>query len=109
MPDQLEIFFRAQDSQVLALEDFLLARRGWITATQYLRQTGVNETDSAKRQLRALAESSQCIISGQKGYRHIRNATAEEIQHFVRWMERQAKKMITRAEAVRRRAHQQLG
>lgn len=92
------------DASVAWLEHFLREHREWITAGQI---SPLVEKD--ERWIRAVAESSSWIISGQKGYKHIEHATAEEIGHFVNWMESQGKKMIGRAERVKRNAHAVFG
>ena len=91
------------------LEDLLRSRPMWVTAAQILQLLGKLDTDSGKRQLRLLSNASEWIISGQKGYKHLDHATAEEISHFANWMESQAKQMIQRAESVRRNAHKIFG
>jgi DNA adenine methylase len=59
-----------------------------------------------KRQLRELANASDGkIISGQRGYRHIRHATLEEIEHAANWLEHQAVQMGERARSIRRLRH----
>ena len=59
-----------------------------------------------ERHLRAIANASDGeIISGQRGYCHIENATLDEIDHAANWLEHQAKVMGDRARAIRRRKH----
>lgn len=99
------------DPNVKFLVEHLRTIKGWARAAeiqQYvLARIGRQVHD---RELRAWAEAAAPeIISGQLGYKHIDHGTAEEISHFVHWMESQGKKMIARAEAVRRRAHQLIG
>jgi hypothetical protein len=100
-----------EDPNVMFLVEHLRTIKGWATAAeinQYVfARIGRNVGD---RELRAWAEAaSPDVISGQKGYKHVDCATTDEITHFVHWMESQGKKMIARAEAVRRRAHALIG
>ena len=97
------------DKNVRWLETLLRDRRDWLTAAQILQLSCLDGTDSATRQIRLLANASVWIISGQKGYKHLEHATAEEINHFCNWMESQAKAMADRAESVRRNAHRIFG
>ena len=68
----------------------------WRTAAQI----SYNSSESDKRAVREWASRSTRVISGQRGYKHIANATSEEIHHFVSWMSSQASKMHKRAIAV---------
>lgn len=96
---------KADDAEVRFLVEYLHRHGGWLTAAQIYAYTRWNN-----RKIRELAEASKDkIISGQLGYKHVENATAEETHHFVVWMESQGRKMIARAEAVRRLAHQLVG
>ena len=100
-----------EDPNVMFLVEHLRVTKGWSTAreiSQYvLARIGREVGD---RELRAWAAAAEPdVISGQKGYKHVEHATAEELSHFVHWMESQGKKMIARAEAVRRRAHALIG
>src|SRR5689334_21696813 len=99
----------ADGRNVRWLEDLLRGRPGWLTAAQLLQLLGDPDTDALKRELRLLANASEWIISGQKGYKHLEHATAEEISHFCNWMESQAKQMTQRAETLRRNAHRIFG
>lgn len=108
MLDQLEMFTDrpVKDEQVKAFETMLAAQPDWLTAAQVSARVGGVWND---RVIRALAEASNQVISGQRGYRHIRHATAEESRHFVNAMRSQAEKMIDRAERVRRQCHAMVG
>jgi hypothetical protein len=78
----------------------------WLTAAQLLVKLGEAPTDSKKRVLRELANASQGkIISGQKGYKHIRHATPEEITHAANWLRHQAKEMDARATEILKQYH----
>src|SRR5213075_1562170 len=66
----------------------------WLTAEELCFKIGSKPTDSNKRKIRNIANASQGkIISGQKGYKHIRHATPEEITHAANWLRHQAKEM----------------
>jgi hypothetical protein len=108
---QLDLFEAGAGDQknVAWLETLLRERKIWMTAAQILQLVAREESDSQKRYLRHIAQASEWIISGQKGYKHLEHATAEEINHFANWMESQATEMTRRAEAVRRNAHRICG
>ena len=75
----------------------LLAGRRWVHA----RDLGWSD-----RTLRMLAQVSQGqIISGQAGYCLIEEATPEEIRRAADWLRSQARQMLARSIAIRRRAH----
>lgn len=58
------------------------------------------------RELRTLAESSDGqIISGQRGYCLITEATPDEIRHSADSLRSRARKILARHLAIRRRAH----
>ena len=77
-----------------------LVMRGWRTASE-LSDDGYND-----RELRAIAEASAGrIISGQRGYALMSECTPEEIDRAASWLESQARKMLARATAIRRRFH----
>ena len=101
---QLDLFaprFRAAgDERIGELLDYLNGR-GW---------TSGREIHAAKhwdeRTIRLLAASSDGqIISGQQGYKLTRQATPDEMHHATSWLESQAKQMVDRASAIRRRWH----
>lgn len=108
-PEQLELkqFPAApHDPNVQWLEELLLGAKCWMSAKDISLTVGGKALD---REIRELASASKWIISGQKGYRHISHATAEEINHAANWLESQAKKMSERAGRIRRSAHQVFG
>jgi hypothetical protein len=79
----------------------------WLTAAQLLLKIGDTPTESNKRKLRELASASNGkIISGQKGYRHIRHADVDEILHARNWLIHQAKAMSDRASEILHQYHQ---
>lgn len=85
------------------LENYLKSSRDWMEGGALELIAGREKYQG--RWVRALAQASEWVISGQKGYKHLEHATAEEVSHFVNWMESQGKKMIGRAEKIRRNAH----
>lgn len=106
---QTELFEQprhAEDADTAWLENVLKAARGWLTSKDILCTTlGQDVTDGRQRWLRELASGSAWIISGQRGYKHIEHATAQEVEHAANWLESQAKKMSERAGGIRRNAH----
>lgn len=93
-------------AEVSWLERLLTESRCWMSAADIRETTNGRVTD---RDVRETASGCPRIISGQKGYKHIAYATAEEINHAANWLESQAKKMSDRACAIRRHAHRILG
>lgn len=93
------------DPNIAWFENYLKEHRDWMTAREILTIAGKADGDESRRWVRALAQESAWVISGQKGYKHLQGATAEEVNRFVNWMESQGKKMIGRAERMRRNAH----
>jgi hypothetical protein len=103
---ELGLFKASEDDpNVLWLEKYLKECGEWVTAAGLVLRAGRALSDDNRRWVRALAEASDRIISGQKGYKHLERATAEEVRHFVNWMESQGRKMIGRAERLKRNAH----
>ena len=83
---------------------------GWLLAANILDQWQTPDGEHNRRFIRALAEAAAPeILSGQKGYKWIGHATAEEVSHAANWLEAQGKKMGDRACALRRRAHEIFG
>lgn len=100
---ELKIFVPVDDDPNIAwLENLLDGSRCWMTAGDIELTTQGRKGD---RNIRALASASQWIISGQKGYKHLKHATPEEIHHAAAWLESQAKKMSERACTIRRNGH----
>jgi hypothetical protein len=93
------------DPAVQWLEQQLRECQCWKTAAELLTLVGKEGSADGPRWIRMLAEATRWIVSGQRGYKHLEYCTPEEISHFVNWMESQGKKMIRRAERVRRNAH----
>lgn len=79
--------------------------RGWQTARELKQSRGWND-----RSLRAWAAASEGkIISGQRGYCLLEEATAEEINHAHAWLISQGKAMIKRGLQIKKRAHAKVG
>lgn len=107
---QLGLFEAAkEDKHVVWLESYLLECGNWMTANALALLVGRPEGEESRRWVRSLAQVSDWVISGQKGYKHVKHATAEEVNHFVAWMESQATRMAKRAERMRKNAHAVLG
>lgn len=109
---QPELFTQPMESNskdVSWFEMFLLGGCCWFTAQDILLAVGRPTTDANKRWLRCLASDSGVILSGQKGYRHLVNASPEEIHHACAWLESQAKLMGDRACRLRKNAHKIFG
>ncbi len=99
----------AEDADTAWLESLLDGHKSWMTSGEILRRLFNDATENKQRWLRELASGSVWIISGQRGYKNIRHATAEEIEHAANWLESQAKKMSDRAGGIRRNAHRIFG
>jgi hypothetical protein len=94
------------DPSIDLVVSLLHAEPGWLTAAQILTQLGEPVHEAAKRKLRDLANhSAGNLISGQKGYRHIRHASPDEIAHAAHWLRHQAKAMDDRATDILKRYH----
>lgn len=77
-----------------------LAGRGWRTARD-LKSEGFND-----RELRALANASKGeVISGQRGYCLLREATIPEAQRAADWLRHQGKEMIRRGNDIEQAMH----
>jgi len=96
-------------TEVAWLEKFLLGGQIWFTASDILLAVQRPANDAGKRWLRNLASASSEIISGQKGYKHVNHATAEEVNHSANWLISQGKLMIKRGIGQRRYAHTVFG
>lgn len=103
---ELDLDTPPPDARVEELIGILADQKDWITAAQLLATAWWPITEENKRLLRDLASQSDGqIISGQRGYRHIRHATIAEIEHAANWLQHQAVAMDTRARAIRRQRH----
>lgn len=105
--EQLGFFeSNATDANVKWLEDLLLGVGEWMLAAE-ISQSSAGRLDD--RRIRQFASASLYIVSGQRGYRHVRHATIDEISACSNTLESQARKMLERAIALRRHAHQTIG
>lgn len=78
-----------------------LAGRGWLTA-KALKQAHV----FGDRDLRAIANASKgTVISGQRGYCLLSEATVPEIQHAADWLRHQGREMIRRGNEIEHAMH----
>jgi hypothetical protein len=92
--------FEQNDTADPRVDEFiaLLEDRGWIYAKQIRQAKGWDE-----KTIRDLAAASEGqIIGGQKGYILTLQATAEERDRAVNWLNSQAKKMLQRAGQISR-------
>lgn len=104
---QLGLFeVKADNGNVKWLETMLDGAGHWLTARDIMESCGGRLHD---RDVRELASASEFIIAGQRGYKSMRHATAEEVNHCCSWLESQAKKMSERAGRLRRNAHRIFG
>jgi hypothetical protein len=98
---QLNLFTAARAEQVA---DVLAKSPVWLSASEILNLIGLPNTETNRRHIRHCAEAfGDEIISGQKGYCHIDNASEEDVKRFCNWMTSQADKMTTRATRTRAR------
>lgn len=98
---------RHDDARDVAWLENLLSGAGcWMTASDIALTIGGRRCD---RDIRELASQSANVLSGQKGYKHVEHATAEEVDHAANWLISQGKKMIKRGIAVRKNAHRIFG
>ncbi len=108
-PDLFDVKPDKASRDVAWLENTLRGAGCWMTSGDILLSINLAKSDDSKRWLRELASASVWILSGQKGYKHIEHASAEEIHHAASWLESQAKKMADRAGALRHNAHKIFG
>jgi len=110
MTDQQQLPFTPpppESPDVRWLEDLLRGAHCWMTARDILQTCRGSRLHD--RLLRALASASDWIISGQKGYKHLEHATADEISHASNWLISQGKVMIKRGIRLRRNGHRRIG
>lgn len=78
-----------------------LTGQGWVHAKELTRRHAISD-----RELRAIASASAGrVISGQRGYCLIEEATVDDANHAAAWLERQASLMAQRAREIRRAMH----
>lgn len=102
----------AAPDEVSSLAEYL-SGKGWMLARDIIHDNppGLNlppNPEAAKRKLRTLAEAgTRAILSfpGSKGYRALREASVEEIEHGVRAHRSQARVHIRRAVALQNFRH----
>lgn len=94
------------DADASWLERLLFEGKCWMSARDIIHTTKGGVID---REIRQVASDSKKIISGQKGYKHVAHATAEEVNHSANWLISQGKKMIRRGIAQRNEAHKIFG
>ena len=102
---QPDLFAPPPATDVRWLEQMLRGANCWMTAKDIFVSTFGRVGD---RDLRALASSSEWIISGQKGYKHLEHATPEEVAHARNWLVSQGKAMIKRGLRLERNAHRRM-
>jgi len=96
-----------EQRDIVWLQNLLKATPDWVTADDILLT--INRAgETHKRWLRRLAQGSEWLISGQKGYKHIDHATLDEVNHFAAAMRSQAKLMDERAAKLLTNAHKKL-
>lgn len=79
------------------LEKLLRSRKKWTTATRCCQLLGLHTGEAGKRLVRSMAEHSEGkVIGGQEGYKHVKNATLEDVSIAVSVLESQANKMLNR-------------
>jgi hypothetical protein len=90
-----------QGSQILPRLELYLRGRGWVT-----RRVIAADLQTDDRTIREAASQSEGrIISGQKGYCRLVEATIPEVQHAADWLRSQAKQMLERAYAIEQAMH----
>jgi len=93
-----------RDRLVEKVVDVLEATRTWHTRDDLHRNYGLTDRDCRL----ARQYSKARIISGRRGYRATRWATADEIRHSINTLHSQAKEMIREALELAKAAHRQL-
>lgn len=99
--DLLSVADRSVDPSEVEILIQCLRGKGWITRRLIERALGWND-----RTIRAVAQVSQGrVISGQKGYSLIEEATVEDANHAANWLKHQADQMTKRAYEIRQQMH----
>ena len=93
-----------RDPNIAWLESLLLERAAWLTAAEVAAASVGRLNERAVRQL---ASASVWILSGpgSPGYKHLKCATADEVNHYTAAAESQGKLMIERSLRLRCQAH----
>ena len=107
--DELPLFAEPPDEHIARFVHLLALLGDWITSTQVCHHLVLPVNESSRRMIRDWANASDDVISGQRGYRHVTHATADDISHFCNWMESQASRMQSRSIRIRQRAHALVG
>jgi len=107
-PGPLPDLFTLPDASVSVgwLETMLRNAGRWMTAREIVLAARGTVSD---RLIREMASSSDWIISGQKGYKHVDIASTDETVHASNWLVSQGKWMIKRGLRIRRNAHRRIG
>lgn len=95
----------ASAKDVAWFERLLQGAGCWMSASDILLSVSMPCNDDTKRWIKSLRAATTWIISGQKGYKHIEHATAEEIDHAANRLESMAKTLGEQAGALRSNAH----
>lgn len=99
MNHQTELIPFRDPSDSNKLYDWLKGK-GWVSARHISAGTAWGD-----RVIRGIASDSKgLIISGQKGYCRIDEATPAEIDHAANWLQSQGSRMIQRAIDIRKQA-----
>jgi hypothetical protein len=81
-----------------------LAGRGWVCRRQIELMLGIDD-----RTIRDIAETSDEIISGNRGYKLFAEATTEEIRECLGRISSQVDKMTARYIRLHNKAHREVG
>lgn len=103
MPQLLPFAAKSRPAGDLLVAPLIVALTGtgWRSARNLARDLVTDD-----RTIRAAASlSAGRIISGQRGYCLIEEATVDEANHAAAWLEHQARAMADRARAIRRAMH----
>ena len=91
-------------SDTLWLERYLDECQSWVPAAAVCADAGYSPTENNKRWVRNAASQSSLVISGQRGYLHLKFATPEEVNHACNALLSQARELTERAERIRESA-----
>lgn len=86
------------------VHSILQLRRDWKTAASLIELAKLGGIPLDDRQLRIIANSSDLIISGKFGYKHVEAANPDEVKSFCLAMNSQARQMTERVRRVWTRA-----
>lgn len=91
--------------EVAWLETVLLAADRWLKADELAALSAHGYDD---RDIRALASASELVVSGHRGYRHLRQCDLAEVDRGCNRLASQGREMIERSLRLRRTAHRVL-